>query len=185
MPDARFLPGLELSRLLYEEAVRPILDEAFPGLRYAAARVGEGSEVLGFDSERSADHEWGTRLDLFVEPEALELHAADIRSVLAERLPKEIRGWPTSFRRSDDPDDPVSHMELVEGAGRPPLAPHPRAATGRGDRRRRVPRRRRRPDRRPPAARVVSGRGLAIPARAPVGQHLAGGGLRGPLRGGR
>src|SRR5205814_1131429 len=55
MADPTFLPGLELSRALYEEAVRPILEEAHPDLRYAAARVGSGSEVLGFDSSRSAD----------------------------------------------------------------------------------------------------------------------------------
>lgn len=57
VPD--FVPGLELSRILYEEAVRPVLDSAYPGLPYAAARVGSGSEVLGFDTARSADHEWG------------------------------------------------------------------------------------------------------------------------------
>jgi Domain of unknown function (DUF4037) len=110
-----FRPGLELSRLLYEEAVRPILAEAFPGLCYAAARIGHGSEVLGFDSERSADHEWGPRLDLFLEPEDADAHGADIRRLLAERLPKEIRGWPTNFRPGDDPLDPVGHMQLVDG----------------------------------------------------------------------
>ncbi len=110
-----FLPGLELSRVLYEEAVRPIIAEMFPDLRYAAARVGEGSEVLGFDTERSADHEWGPRLDLFLDPDAADAHGADIRRVLADRLPKQIRGWPTNFRPSDDPLDPVGHMELVDG----------------------------------------------------------------------
>ncbi|TDC71161.1 HtaA domain-containing protein, partial [Streptomyces hainanensis] len=42
---------------LYEEAVRPLLDEHLPGLPYAAARIGPGSEVLGFDTARSADPE--------------------------------------------------------------------------------------------------------------------------------
>ncbi|WP_041254436.1 hypothetical protein [Frankia sp. EAN1pec] len=46
----RFLPGLQLCRLFYTEAVRPLLEQAFPGLRHAAARVGPGSEVLGFDN---------------------------------------------------------------------------------------------------------------------------------------
>nr|BFE72487.1 hypothetical protein GCM10020092_057880 [Actinoplanes digitatis] len=54
-----FLPGLRLCRYLYQEAVRPLLDEAYPGLPHAAARVGPGSEVLGFDSARSVDHDWG------------------------------------------------------------------------------------------------------------------------------
>ena len=34
----RFTPGLELCRLFFEECVRPILSEEFPGLRYAAAQ---------------------------------------------------------------------------------------------------------------------------------------------------
>ncbi|MGW3331822.1 DUF4037 domain-containing protein [Streptomyces rubiginosohelvolus] len=73
-PARAFLPGLELSRILYEEAVRPVLDAEFPGLRYAAARVGPGSEVLGFDTARSADHEWGPRLDLFLRPADGDAH---------------------------------------------------------------------------------------------------------------
>ncbi|TPQ23833.1 DUF4037 domain-containing protein [Streptomyces sporangiiformans] len=116
-PPAAFLPGLELSRVLYEEAVRPILAEAYPGLRYTAARVGSGSEVLGFDTPRSADHEWGPRLNLFLSAEDVTEHGERIHRLLAERLPKEVRGWPTHFRRRDDDAlDPVSgHMEPADG----------------------------------------------------------------------
>ncbi|WP_030740453.1 DUF4037 domain-containing protein [Streptomyces griseus] len=112
--DRVFLPGLELSRILYEEAVRPVLDAECPGLRYAAARVGAGSEVLGFDTARSADHEWGPRLDLFLEPADAAAHGERIHRLLAERLPKDVRGWPTHFRHAD-PADPVGHMEPTEG----------------------------------------------------------------------
>ncbi|MGW2508835.1 DUF4037 domain-containing protein [Streptomyces scopuliridis] len=113
--DPAFLPGLELSRILYEEAVRPLLDDAFPGLRHAAARVGTGSEVLGFDTSRSADHEWGPQLQLFLAPDEAARYGAPLRRLLAERLPKDVRGWPTHFRRQDDPLDPVGHMELTDG----------------------------------------------------------------------
>ncbi|MFF5769981.1 DUF4037 domain-containing protein [Streptomyces californicus] len=112
--DRVFLPGLELSRILYEEAVRPLLDAECPGLRYAAARVGAGSEVLGFDTARSADHDWGPRLDLFLEPADAAAHGERIHRLLAERLPKDVRGWPTHFRHAD-PADPVGHMEPTEG----------------------------------------------------------------------
>ncbi|MFF8442769.1 DUF4037 domain-containing protein [Streptomyces californicus] len=112
--DRMFLPGLELSRILYEEAVRPLLDAECPGLRYAAARVGAGSEVLGFDTARSADHDWGPRLDLFLEPADAAAHGERIHRLLAERLPKDVRGWPTNFRHAD-PADPVGHMEPTEG----------------------------------------------------------------------
>ncbi|MFI9586978.1 DUF4037 domain-containing protein [Streptomyces sp. NPDC052236] len=111
-----FLTGLELSRIFYEEAVRPLLDKEYPGLAYAAARVGSGSEVLGFDTPRSADHEWGPRLNLFLGRDAASEQAADLHRLLAERLPKQVRGWPTHFRHHDNPLDRVSgHMELTEG----------------------------------------------------------------------
>jgi hypothetical protein len=109
------MPGIELSEGLYEEAVEPILRDAFPGLRHAAARIGSGSEVLGFDTSRSADHEWGPRLEIFLTAEDQAQHGAAVRRTLAERLPKEIRGWPTHFEESDDPLDPVGRMQLTDG----------------------------------------------------------------------
>lgn len=42
-----FIPGLRLSQLFYQEAVKPILDEHFPNLQYSAALIGFGAEVLG------------------------------------------------------------------------------------------------------------------------------------------
>ncbi|MHC5260096.1 DUF4037 domain-containing protein [Streptomyces sp. UC4497] len=113
--DARFISGLELSRALYEEAVRPILREAFPGVRHAAARIGGGSEVLGFDTPRSADHEWGPRLELFLTPEDRAEHGARIHEVLAQRLPKHVRGWSTHFQESGNPLDPVGRMRATDG----------------------------------------------------------------------
>ncbi|MFI1224175.1 MULTISPECIES: DUF4037 domain-containing protein [unclassified Streptomyces] len=112
--DRVFLPGLALSRILYQEAVRPILDAECPGLRYAAARVGAGSEVLGLDTARSADHEWGPRLDLFLEPADAAAHGERLHLLLAERLPKQVRGWPTHFRHGD-PADPIGQMDLTDG----------------------------------------------------------------------
>ncbi|ETK30618.1 DUF4037 domain-containing protein [Microbispora sp. ATCC PTA-5024] len=113
-PTPEFLPGLELSRILYEQAVRPILAEECPGLPYAAARLGPGSEVLGFDTARSTDHDWGPRLEVFLAPEAAAEHGAGVSRLLAERLPKQVRGWPTHFRRPD-PGSPVAHMETTDG----------------------------------------------------------------------
>lgn len=64
---AEFVPGLQVSRLLYEQTVRPLLDARFPGLRHAAALLGRGSEVLGYDDEMSTDHDWTPRVLLFVD----------------------------------------------------------------------------------------------------------------------
>jgi len=53
MPD--FMHGLELNRIFYQEAVRPILDREFPALQYSTALIGIGSEVLGFDIHTELD----------------------------------------------------------------------------------------------------------------------------------
>jgi Domain of unknown function (DUF4037) len=99
-----FVKGLELSRLFFDEAVRPVLEESFPSLRYAAALLGTGSEVLGFDTEMSTDHGWGPRLDLFLEEAGYERERGRIRETLRHKLPHSFRGYPTSFTEPD-PDD--------------------------------------------------------------------------------
>jgi hypothetical protein len=92
-----FVPGQQLSHLFYEEVVAPILAEAFPSLRYSAALIGYGSEVLGYDTARSTDHEWGPRLLLFVADEDLAEQRERIVAVLAERLPPSFRGYSANF----------------------------------------------------------------------------------------
>lgn len=107
-----FVAGLELSRLFYEQAVRPILAEAFPRLVHSAARVGSGSEVLGYDTPRSADHEWGPRLQVFLSQSDHDRTGEQVRTALSERLPKQFLGWSTHF----GPDDAViRRMEPTEG----------------------------------------------------------------------
>ena len=61
-----FTPGLELAGDFYREAIRPILDAELPGLAHSAALLGYGSDVLGFDSARSSDHNWGPRGYVFL-----------------------------------------------------------------------------------------------------------------------
>lgn len=94
-PD--FLPGVELSRRLYHDAVRPLLSEQFPGLVHTAALIGAGSEVLGFDTGRSTDHDWGPRLQLFLTADDVAEYGARIDDLLSERLPATIAGYPTSL----------------------------------------------------------------------------------------
>jgi hypothetical protein len=113
MPE--FVKGLELSRLFFEEAVRPALAAEFPSLRYAAALLGSGSEVLGFDTEMSADHGWGPRVDLFLEEKDFDSRDS-IREALRHRLPHSFRGYPTSFTAPDPNDNGVQHM-AVRDAG--------------------------------------------------------------------
>jgi len=109
MPE--FVKGLELSRLFYEEAVRPLLEESFPGLRYAAAMLGAGSEVLGFDTEMSRDHGWGPRFDLFLNEEEYEDRRDSISETLRRKLPHSFRGYPTSFTEPDPNDNGTQHLD--------------------------------------------------------------------------
>jgi hypothetical protein len=112
-----FIPGLQLAGEFYAEAVRPLLDEEFPGLRYAAALLGPGSEVLGFDSERSTDHDWGPRLQVFLDVDDVDRHAAPITEMLAERLPAVFRGYPVAFRVPRDAGGGARHRVRVAGLG--------------------------------------------------------------------
>lgn len=95
-----FIPGLELSRMLFEDAVEPLLSEHFPELRYAAGLIGSGSDVLGFDTERSTDHEWGPRVVILVdETVPHSTHDAIVR-MLEEHLPPSIAGYSTRYVES-------------------------------------------------------------------------------------
>src|ERR1044072_2414794 len=113
---ANFSPGLELSRLFFFEAGRPALDADFPRLRYSAALIGTGSEVLGFDTEMSTDHHWGPRVDIFVAEGDYEVARDEVRAALRRKLPHCFRGYPTSFTEPDPKDKGVQHLlERDEG----------------------------------------------------------------------
>ncbi|MGH2615664.1 MAG: DUF4037 domain-containing protein [Thermomicrobiales bacterium] len=94
---APFVPGLLLNERFFAEVVRPILADTFPDLWYSAALIGYGSEVLGYDTARSTDHEWGPRLLLFVSDDDAVAHAGAIGSALSERLPPTFMGYSTHF----------------------------------------------------------------------------------------
>ncbi len=96
-----FVPGLELNRGFYEQAVRPILERHFPGLAYSAALIGFGSDVLGFDTPMSRDHMWGPRLQLFLPLEDFERLRLEVDQVLRQELPVAYGGYPTHFSRPD------------------------------------------------------------------------------------
>lgn len=108
------LNGIQLSEGFYYEAVRPLLDRYFPGLAHAAALVGNGSEVLGYDDGTSTDHHWGPRVQLFVRPEEYDSVAAPLHALLAERLPRRFGGYSTNFSNPDPLDHGVQHLEEVE-----------------------------------------------------------------------
>lgn len=103
-----FIPGRELSKRFYHEAVRPILDVHFPSLPHAAAHMGAGSDVLGFDTEMSRDHDWGPSMQLFL-PEATLPLAADIHQTLSHHLPHLFYGYPVNFGETPE-EAGTTHM---------------------------------------------------------------------------
>ena len=102
MDDALpFISGLELNRAYYEEAVRPILAEYAPDLDYSTALIGYGSDVLGYDTAISTDHEWGPRLLLFLDETTYATRANEISERLSAALPTVFRGYSTGFSARD------------------------------------------------------------------------------------
>lgn len=97
-----FVPGRELARAFYEEVVRELAGD----VDHSAALVGYGSDVLGFDTERSTDHGWGPRLQVFVAAADVER----VRDAVDAGLPESFRGWPTRYGWDDVP---VTHHVTV------------------------------------------------------------------------
>lgn len=87
MPE--FVRGIDLARAFYEDAVAPLLGDT----PHAAALLGWGSDVLGYDTVRSTDHGWGPRLNVFV----ASGDVAAIEAKIDAGLPEEFAGWPTRF----------------------------------------------------------------------------------------
>jgi hypothetical protein len=114
---AEFIPGLTLAGLYYREAVRPALESYAPRLAHSAALIGPGSEVLGFDTEMSADHNWGPQLTIYLSAEDHARVAGDLRETLGHELPFTFRGYPTHFEQ--DPGDPGT--VLPEATQRRPI----------------------------------------------------------------
>ncbi len=124
--QAPFIPGLQLCESFYYEVVRPALASELPSLHYAAALIGDGSDVLGLDDRQSMDHDWGPRLLLFLSESDRARYAPLVDAALRNCLPARFRGYPTRFVRAEDdgvmiPDDggvePTGHGVQVHSVG--------------------------------------------------------------------
>ncbi|MBC7997914.1 MAG: DUF4037 domain-containing protein [Leptolyngbya sp.] len=116
MPDAtdNFINGLDLSEAFFHECVEPVLRTEFERVKYSAGLLGSGSEVLGFDTEMSADHHWGPRVMLFVGAQDHGRHAHLIKQSFSEKLPRKFRGFPTSFSDADENENGVQILDYAE-----------------------------------------------------------------------
>jgi hypothetical protein len=96
------MKGLELGQTYFSECVDPILRTRFPGLLYSAARLGTGSDVLGFDDETSRDHDWGPKFHIYLVPDAGDDLRSAIDNALTDDLPRHFRGYATGYSLHDD-----------------------------------------------------------------------------------
>ena len=106
--------NLELNAHFYRELIRPILATHFGDLPHAAARIGHGSEVLGYDDTMSTDHDWGLRLQLFLHRDDYTQHAEEIVQTLAEQLPYTFRGYSTHFSPPDPNDNGSQTLSVID-----------------------------------------------------------------------
>lgn len=103
-----FVPGVRLAEMLYEEGVAPIMERIASGVPYAAALIGHGSDVLGYDTPRSMDHDWGPRLVVLIQDTSAAAWVPHIETQLEALLPATAMDFPTRYVRF--PDDPATRM---------------------------------------------------------------------------
>lgn len=112
-----FVPGIELARRFYHDVVRPLVDECLPDVPHSAALLGPGSEVLGHDTERSTDHDWGPRVLVLLGADDTERRCRRLDELLARRLPETFGGYPTRYAVTGEPPGPARHRVVVAGMG--------------------------------------------------------------------
>ncbi|WEJ34648.1 DUF4037 domain-containing protein [Devosia sp. SD17-2] len=97
------MQGIELSRRFYADIVRPWLTTTAADLSHAAALIGYGSELLGFDDETSRDHNWGPRVHLIVTADDFATHARRLVDAFTTMAPKTYLGEPIGWRSRPHP----------------------------------------------------------------------------------
>lgn len=104
-----FISGLELSEKFYQDVVKEKIESEYPNLDYAAALIGKGSEVLGFDDKMSTDHHWGPRLYLFLRDDDYQTFNFEIKQYLSYNLPTSFLGYSTNWSEPD-PNDSMNQF---------------------------------------------------------------------------
>ncbi|WP_240421951.1 DUF4037 domain-containing protein [Paenibacillus periandrae] len=93
------ISGIQLSRCFHENYIVPRLSSNLPMLSYASALVGPGSEVLGYDTTMSRDHDWGPRVLIFVR-EADVSQCGTIIEVIQKEAPTTFNGFPLNIEQT-------------------------------------------------------------------------------------
>jgi hypothetical protein len=107
MTDTGFVSARRLSAGFHDDVIRPLLGET----PYAAGLLGWGSDVLGYDTERSTDHGWGPRLHVLVDADEVER----VTELIDGHLPAQYRGYDVRF--GWDSQEPVHHITVKTVGG--------------------------------------------------------------------
>jgi hypothetical protein len=102
------MSGLALAGRFHRHVVGPLLVDT----PHAAALLGDGSEVLGYDDDVSPDHDFGPRVQIFLPP---RVDPAGVHRLLGA-LPTEFEGFPVAYAGSDHPDGVPRHQVEVTTA---------------------------------------------------------------------
>jgi hypothetical protein len=113
-----FQPARLLCAQFYEQVLAPAV-----GRPHAAGLLGAGSDVLGYDTERSTDHDWGPRAVMFVEAD----HVDEVSTRVAGVLPDTFDGWPVAMGRDGMPLKPHVVTTTVQDWARSELGTDPLA----------------------------------------------------------
>lgn len=111
--ENEFISGIELSNSFYQEWIRPLIKINFPNLPYAAALIGPGSEILGYDDTMSTDHHWGPRAIIFLTAADHQNYANELKTLLANQLPYEFLGYSTNFTPPNPDDSNVQQLNKI------------------------------------------------------------------------
>jgi hypothetical protein len=109
-----FIPGIDLNRMFFQQVIRPLMDKHFPEIKYAAGILGEGSDVLRFDTPQSMDHNWGPHMRIFLTEHDYKYKMHDIDQMFRHELPFNFMGFPTNFTKPNEAVYLVQQMKPVE-----------------------------------------------------------------------
>jgi hypothetical protein len=113
MDKYQFMPGLDLNRLFFQQIIKPLMEEHFPDIQYSAGILGEGSDVLRFDTPQSMDHNWGPHMRIFLREQDFRKRD-EIYEMFRHKLPYEFMGFPTNFTKPNEDAYLVTQMKPVK-----------------------------------------------------------------------
>ncbi len=91
-----------MGAILHKEIVAPLMQSDFPQIKYAAALIGPGSEVLGFDNEVSTDHDWRPRIFIFLSENDKTVFGGELTKKLSEKIPDIFYDFSTKADNTED-----------------------------------------------------------------------------------